>query len=352
MRKRLAAAVGVASVVGALALRERWQRQQDQRHFAAGRDYWRRYLSADTLGWADDHVKTLRIPAGNIGIHLDVYARPETNAPVIVLAHGMLTYGKLYLPLVQAFFARGYTVISPDFPGNGFSGGTRGDNTAGETAAALVETTLWARQRYDGPLYLFGMGLGGPVAYAAAVAGAPVSAIACIDLFTFDDQAALRRVFTHPRLADLLPATRVLAKAFGWVRIPVQWVHRVDQIVAPTESASLAFWRVDPLVPRVISLRSLVSAANTPPAVGLEHNKVPTLVINQGKEHVLDPTVTRASYDRLGGPKRYVELASSDHWSFAPAFSATIADACDAWFRAYHAGTTPQEPAGRTRLAR
>ncbi len=346
MRKSMAVLLGgVTGVVTALLAREAWQRGRDRQHFEEGREYWRLYLPAEDVRWADAHLRTYRIPSGQIGIHLDVYAQGEAGAPAIIVAPGMLTYGRLYITLARAFYECGYTVICPDYPGAGFSSGTRGDATAGETVSAVVETTLWARQHFDGPLYLLGLSLGGAVAYAAAAAGAAVSAISCVDLFTFDDVATLRQLVAQPRLLDLLPLARVLAIPFGWVRLPAGLAHRMDRIVAPEEADRLAVWRFDPLVPRLFSLRSLISAAITPPRVDLERNMIPTLVINQEHDHVLDPTVTRANFERLGGPKRYVVLPDSAHWSFERPFWETIVSESDQWFRAYRAGAFPHEPA-------
>jgi alpha-beta hydrolase superfamily lysophospholipase len=346
MRKSMAALLGgVTGVVGALIAREAWQRERDHQHFEEGRDYWRLYLPAEDVRWTDAHLRTYRIPSGHIGIHLDVYAQDEAAAPAIVIAPGMLTYGRLYVTLARSFYERGYTVVCPDYPGTGFSGGTRGDGTAGESVAAVVEATLWARQHFDGPIYLLGLSLGGAIAYAAAAAGAPVSAISCVDLFTFDDMAALRQLVAQPRILDLLPLARAMAIPLGWVRLPADLVHRMDEIVAPEESDRLAVWRFDPLVPRMFSLRSLVSAATTPPRVSLERNTIPTLVINQEHDHVLDPAVTSSSFERLGGPKQYVALPDSAHWSFERPFWEVIVGESDRWFRAYRAGQIVHEPA-------
>ena len=335
MRKRTAALLGVAGTIGVLAARENWQRHVDLRRYEAGRDFWRLAFPAESVQWANAHLKTYRIPSGAVGVHLDVYAQDDVNAPVVVLAHGLVTYGRLYLHVIQALYARGYTLVCPDISGNGFSGGRRGDYTVGDATATLVDAAQWARQRFDGPLYLFGTSLGGAVAYAAAAAGAPVSAVTCIGLFTFDDRDALRQLIAHPALLDLLPLARVVSSLFGWVRLPLRWIQRTDHIVAPEERTQLATWERDPLLPQTITLGSLVSAATTPPAVPLERNTIPILVVNQGDDRVLNPAVTRTNFARLGGPKRYIELEGHAHWSFERDFWEEIVAAADDWFTAH-----------------
>lgn len=345
MRKRVAAAMGLAGAVGALALREAWQRRVDARRFAAGRDFWQLSFPPESVRWATTHLETYHIPSGEVGIHLDVYAQPRPTAPTVLLVHGLMTYGRLFLPMIKLFYDRGYTVICPDLIGNGFSGGIRGDSPVPQATATLVDAALWARNRCDGPLFMLGISLGGAVVYAAAAAGAPVAAIACLDLFTFDDQAALAQNIETPQLIGLLPLLRALAMPFGWVRLPTRWMSTMRHVVAPEEDQFVQAWFNDPLLPRSMTLRTIVSAGYTPPAVALEDNTLPVLVMNQECDRVLNPDVTRASFHRLGGPKKYVEFADSPHWSFTPAFQERIVAESDTWYRAHSAFVVTPQPA-------
>lgn len=333
MRKGVGVLLGMVGAVGALAAREAWQRQADERRFEAGRDYWRQAMPASDVRWADEHGVAYRIPSGGCGLHLDVYAQPDAAAPVVVLVHGMLSYGRLFVPLARRFFARGYTVVCPDLCGTGFSGGTRGDYPVRQATANIVDATLWARQRCDGPAFLMGISLGGALAFYAAAAGAPVAALSCLDLFTFDDLPALRQLLPDPRLGAVFPALRVLARPFGWVRLPVGWVRRMDHMVTPAQQEQLLPWLYDPLPPRSLTLRTLASAAASPPTVPLEHNAIPTLVIAQSDDMVLVPQVIRAAYARLGGPKKYIELSGMPHWSLDAVFSDRLVEDSAAWFQ-------------------
>jgi len=47
---------------------------------------------------------------------------------------------------------------------------------------------------------------------------------------------------------------------------------------------------------------------------------------------MVDPKLTRRNFERLGGPKRYVEVPFG-HWSSDPQFWNEIVDASDHWFR-------------------
>jgi pimeloyl-ACP methyl ester carboxylesterase len=345
MRKgMIGLAAGVAGAVGALAVREAVQRQADARHFAQGREFWRHSFPPEYVQWALAHLDTYHIPSHDHGVHLDVYAQPQRSAPTVIIMHGLMTYGRLFLPMIQLFYERGYTVVCPDLIGNGFSGGIRGDSPVPAATDALVDATLWVRTRFDGPIFLMGISLGSVIVYAAAAQGAPVAALSCLDLFAFGDREALRQNLATPQLISLLPLLRALAVPFGWVRLPTQIVSAMGALVSPDETQFIAHWFRDPLLPRSMTLRTLVSAGYAAPAVPLEANTIPTLVINQERDQVLNPDVTRASFDRLGGAKRYVEIAGSPHWSFKPAFQERLVAESDQWFRMHSAFTASAQP--------
>ena len=333
MRKRMIAALGLAGAVGTLAAREWWTRQEETQRFYQGRHFWRMIVPAEDVAWVEHHARSFHIPSGKIGIHIDVYAQKQTTAPVVIVVHGLLSYGRLLSPMIRAFYERGYTVVVPDIGGNGFSGGVRGGNEMGDSISTIIDVSLWSRQRFDGPLYMAGISLGGAITYAAAAAGAPVSAISCTNLFTFDDHQVLAQLTGNRLIPLALPLLRLVAVPFGWVRLPVQWLHNIEAIVDQEESATLATAVHDPIPPHYLSLNSMVSMGYTPPAVPLSQNTVPVLVLNQVNDSILDPAVTLASYHQLGGPKQYQELVSKAHWSFRPEFWKQIVNSSDDWFK-------------------
>jgi CSLREA domain-containing protein len=53
----------------------------------------------------------------------------------------------------------------------------------------IVDTAHWAKNRFRAPLFMAGGSVGGALTYYAAAAGAPVEAIACLNLFDFGNGA-------------------------------------------------------------------------------------------------------------------------------------------------------------------
>jgi alpha-beta hydrolase superfamily lysophospholipase len=302
--------------------------------------YWRIYYDKSVVQRSDDIREEHAIVSTGVDIHIDVYAKPDPHAPIIIFNHGAAGYCRLFVELALSFYDLGYTVILPDQRGQGLSGGRRGDYTISECAQNIVDVAYWARTRFPGPLFMAGGSVGGALTYYAAAAGAPVRAIACLNLFDFgngtDGIQISRFAFLarHPAAVRLLKAGNAILRPLHWARIPFNWVGAFDKLMDERDPAFQAKWDADPIPPRLVSLRSLASNMTTSPAVPFEQNGVPALVINQSLDKMVDPHVTKWNYERLSEPKRYLE-APFGHWSSQPAFWRTIAQACDEWFREY-----------------
>jgi hypothetical protein len=123
-----------------------------------------------------------------------------------------------------------------------------------------------------------------------------------------------------------------LLKPFHSLRIPFNWLGAFNRLMDERDAVFQAQWDADPIPPRLVSLRSLTSNMSTSPAVPFEQNRAPVLVLNQGLDRMVNASVTRDNYERLGGPKRYLELPFG-HWSNQPEFWETIVQAADEWFK-------------------
>ena len=187
-----------ALVISFVAAWEIAIRRWSQARVAIGTDYWRVYADADLNQRGDRLRREYRIRSTGVLIHVDVYARPESYAPILIVNHGSGSYGRMFLPAILEFYDRGYTVILPDQRGQGFSGGLRGDHTISEGTQNIVDVARWAHNYFKGPLFLFGVSAGGSLTYYAAASGTPAQAIACVNLLDFGDPAigALRSILT------------------------------------------------------------------------------------------------------------------------------------------------------------
>ena len=292
----------------------------------ADHDYWRVYYNADVLARADALRKEYTISSTGVAIHIDAYEQSDATAPVFIFNHGGGGYSRLFIPLALEMHSRGYTVLVPDQRGQGLSGGNRSDFTMGQFVQNILDVASWADEKYAGTLFMGGGSLGGALTYKAAVVGTPARAIVCHNLYDFGNPRDTLAVSIFSPLANLplLPSlfatvTRLSAAVFPTLRIPYKMLGRFDKMVDERNTDFYAKYQRDPYPIKAISLRYMASTFSTPPAIPFEQNTVPVLVINQARDKMVDPALTRRNYERLGGEKAYAEI-DYGHWAMGGNF--------------------------------
>ncbi len=303
-------------------------------------EYWHNYYDEDVVERSNSIREEHSIRSTDVDIHIDMYPQQESNAPIIIFNHGAAGYCRLFVQLALLFYDLGYTVVLPDQRGQGLSGGRRGDYTISECVQNIVDVAHWARDRLKGPLFMVGASVGGGLTYYAAAAGAPVEAISCLNFFDFgngsDGMGISRFAFLASKnsIVELARTGISMLKPLHSFRIPFNWVGAFDKLMDERDPDFQAMWGGDPVPPRFVSIRSLASSMSTSPVVPFERNRIPVLVINQSMDKMVDAGITRKNFERLSGPKKYMEVPFG-HWSSKPAFWGMIVQACDDWFRAY-----------------
>lgn len=193
--------------------------------------FWRKYLPffpahahltpdipVEELGWEHDDLM----------VHLDLYPNPDATKRVFLL-HGGGGHARLLSPIAVTLWRAGYEVIAPDNPGFGL---TRAPTSKlrYETWVEVVVALLAAeRARRPGPIVLFGLSLGGMLAYQAAARDGAVAGIIATTLADpryrqvreeFSRFPSLTRLSDHvlPTISNLAPNVRVPIAALSKMR--------------------------------------------------------------------------------------------------------------------------------------
>ncbi len=308
---------------------------------AAQREYWRIYHSPTDVVRADSLRQEFCIVSGGVKIHMDVYEQPNNDAPTIIFNHGGGGYSRLFIPLALALYDCGYTVILPDQRGQGLSEGDRGDFLMSQFVQNIVDAACWARQRYSGKLFMAGGSLGGALTYKAAAAGAPVSALVCHNLYDFGNPAdtlAVSRFAAFaglPKLPELFATlVHLLASVLPNLRIPYKLLGKFSKMVDERNTDFYRHYQHDPYPIQWVTLRYMDSTFRTPPAIALENNPLPVLVINQTRDKMVSPAVTKHNFERLGGHKEYVEI-DYGHWAMGMSFEKEWSAIVDTFFKQF-----------------
>ncbi|MBL8156829.1 MAG: alpha/beta fold hydrolase [Anaerolineae bacterium] len=288
--------------------------------------YWQNYYDESTVARSNALRQEVTIQSTGVNIQMDVYEQPDKSALVVILNHGAGGYSRIFLPVTLALYERGYTVIAPNQRGQGYSEGDRGDFTVGQFVQNIVDVTHWARQRYSGVLFLLGGSVGSGLVYNAAAESAPVDAIICHNLYDFGsvhDTIDLSRFAALRHLPGCSALTRTAIQFFAalmpGLRLPFGAVAKFDAMVDDRDTRFYDIWKNDPLPIKSVSLRYMRSTFSTPARIPFEANTRPILVINPVRDKMVSPVVTKRNFDRLGGPKQYVEI-DYGHWATGESF--------------------------------
>ncbi len=264
--------------------------------------------------------------------HLDLWPAKK-GAPTIVFCHGLSTCGRMMANFVKPFHDKGYNIVCPDLPGFGLSlqNGRRGCCTIEEMVECLKECVLHAQKLYQGKVFLTGISLGGALSYYAAAAGAQVAAIASLNLMDLGD-ARTREISDHSGLlTHAIPALRVLAKLMPELPLPLKRFINVEKLC--DDAALVERFKKNPLVVKTYTLRAALSLLTSHPEIPFkEFESVPILVLHGKKDKLIPESVTRDSFDRILGQKKYVLLEEGEHIPLKASAMKKYVEEVDGWF--------------------
>jgi len=248
-----------------------------------------------------------------LDVHIDRLAVPDAKLKVIVL-HGAGAYGRVMAPAAVIARKHGWETVSPDLPGYGLTTVPRERFVYPlwvDCITALIEAEL---ARDGRPIVLFGVSLGGLLAYQVAARSRRVAGLVATTLVD-PRENEVRRGFARTELlgsAGLWLLENLWGVTDG-LPMPMRYMSKMDRISNKRELASLC--EHDPLgggnwVPARF-LRTLMSTA---PDIEPEDFKVcPVLLTHPGVDHMTDISLSRRFFDRLAAPKRMVVLEGASH---------------------------------------
>lgn len=251
-------------------------------------------------------AQELWVSSDDVSLRLLAYDGAGAGGPSVVALHGLVTGVDVLRGAVSGLdpYARlageGLNVLALDWPGHGRSGGRRGHLTYRAAMAAASTAVHSARERWDGPVGLFGTAFGGVLAFYAALESNGVGAVACHNVLDLRD---VRPVLQRARQGALLPAAAAVRR-----RLPVE---RQEAIMLPAAAVvATADLADDPVLGRALrrhpqsvrryTLAGLGSILLTPedkPDVSAQ--AVPTFIAIGSNDRVLPETTTRAFASRL-----------------------------------------------------
>jgi len=248
-----------------------------------------------------------------LDVHIDRLAAPASEIKAIVL-HGAGAYGRVMAPAAVLARRHGYEAVVPDLPGYGLTRVPRKRMTYPlwiDCACDLIDSEL---ARDGKPIVLFGVSLGGMLAYQAAARSQRVVGLVATTLADPREREVRRSFARHPLLGT---AGLWLLEKLAWVTdglpLPMAYMSRMQHISNRRELARLA--ARDPLGGgNWVPARFLRTLMTTAPALEPEQFDVcPVLLAHPGVDRMTEIAQSRRFFDRLAAPKRMVVLDGASH---------------------------------------
>ena len=251
---------------------------------------------------------------GAFSVHLDCWRQPGAPA-TLVLVHGGGGNGRLLACYGAMAAAAGHDVIAPDLPGYGL---TRVPNKRAlvyedwrDTVAGVLEAEA---RRAERPIVVFGLSMGGMLAYdAAARTGIPNGLVATC-LLDPRDPAVRRSMARQPWMVPLMePLLSAVPMLTDPLPVPMRMAGNMRGIANdPALAQAIAS---DPRAGGTwMPARFLRTFINSGPVVAPEAFDVcPVLLLHPADDRWTDISVTRPFFERLRVPKRLVMLDNAGH---------------------------------------
>lgn len=248
-----------------------------------------------------------------LDVHLDRLAVPASPVKVIVL-HGAGAYGRVMAPAAVLAQRYGYETVAPDLPGYGLTKVPWKQMTYPLWVDCVCDLVDAERARDARPIVLFGVSLGGVLAYQVAARAPNVIGLVATTLAD-PRETAVRAGFARTRLLGtaglwMLDKLQVLTDGLP---LPMAYMSKMGNISNKPELSRLVksdrigggSW---------VPARFLRTFMTTAPAVEPEQfTQCPVLLAHPGVDRMTDIALSRRFFERLAAPKRMVVLDGASH---------------------------------------
>ncbi len=248
-----------------------------------------------------------------LDVHLDRLEVPSSPIKVIVV-HGAGAYGRVMAPAAVLARRYGYETVSPDLPGYGLTRVPRRQLTYGLWIDCLCDLIDAELARDARPVVLFGVSLGGLLAYQAAARSRRVSALIATTLADPREREVRRGFARTPLLGTAgLWLLDKLAPLTDGLPLPMAVMSKMHRISNRPELSALV--RRDRLGGGSwVPARFLRTLMTTAPALEPEQFDVcPVLLAHPGVDRMTDIALSRRFFERIAAPKHMVVLEGASH---------------------------------------
>jgi alpha-beta hydrolase superfamily lysophospholipase len=299
--------------------------------------YWKKYQNfLPTNLWYSDNQMPEETYWNwkDYSIHID--RMPNENAPVkVVILHGAGGNGRIVGLLGNFIHALGYEYLAPDLIGYGLTKNPKKKNISYAEWVDCVADLITAEQEKDNrPIVLFGLSMGGMLAYQVAAKNPLVKGI-IVTTLADPRQATVRDDLTGSKWLSrvAMPIGKITAPVSDHIRVPIRWVSSMEKIT--NDAAFSQLFAQDMLAGgSKIPLRFLRTFTAYNPALEPEaFTKCKVLYLQPEKDTWTTLSTSKPFYDRINSEKSLIMLENCGHAPFEEPGVSTMKNAIQNFLR-------------------
>lgn len=247
-------------------------------------------------------------------LHVDRWRPSAAAAPgapaggTVILVHGGGGHGRILAPVGEFVATLGWQALAPDLPGYGLTRPAPGFAwDYAEWPAVVAELA----EACAGPVVLLGLSVGGLTAVHAARRAPRVAGVIATTLLDMSDPAAFVGAARWRWLAAAsLLGFRLMPRLTDRIALPLRWVAPMHAM--SSHPRMQAYFVDDTLlgarhVPARLFRTLHAHAVDTAPL------HCPLLLVHPGADAWTPTALSRSTFDRLQGTKRFRELTNGSH---------------------------------------
>ncbi|WP_394839269.1 alpha/beta hydrolase [Pendulispora rubella] len=257
-------------------------------------------------------------------VHMDDWRPRGAPRATVILVHGAGGYGRLLAPFAAPLREAGFAVRVPDLPGYGLTRMRPGARAEYDEWVALV-AGLADEAAQHGPVFLFGLSVGGMTCLWAAQRARKVSGVAATTLIDLRDPRTFVRATRAPWMGYLsLAAFRFLPSLTDAVSFPLSLIVPVERLTPDVQLARALL--SDPLLgKRWAQARCFRTITTYTPERDDFELPCPLLLVHPGADTWTPVEMSLPVYEQVPTAKELVVLSNGGH---APLESPAYGELC------------------------
>jgi alpha-beta hydrolase superfamily lysophospholipase len=245
-------------------------------------------------------------------VHLDRIDTNESKIKIILL-HGVGGYGRLLSPIAVSLSKFGYSIVSPDLPGYGL---TRNPEKIVEYRDWIecVSALIDAEVARDGkPVVLFGLSVGGMLAYQSASKNSKVIAVIATCLLDLRDKNIRSVVSRFSFLSTF--CVNILERFPGFfdsIYLPMRLITKMNRMSNNSNFNKIVLR--DPMGgANWVSARFLRTLLSEDPGLEPENFRIPFMLVHPDADQWTPTELSLPFFERIGGYKELKLLENCGH---------------------------------------